>query len=339
MTEARFAIFGTGFWSRFQLLGWMELDGVECVALYNRTRSKAEALADEFGIPNVYDDPEGLLDNEKVDFIDVITDVSAHEEFVLMAAEHRVPVICQKPMAPTLEAAERMVRACRQADVPLFVHENWRWQRPIREFKKALDTAQVGRPFRARIDYLSSLTVWDQQPALKEAKEFIIADMGSHILDVARFLFGEAETVYCQTDHVHAELMGEDVASVMMRMGRNTSVTCNLCYAGLTERERPSQTCVFVEAEAGSLELAPDYWIRVTTVDGTFSRRCPPPVYPWAEPFRQVVQASIVSCNANLLQGLTGTGAAETTGEDNLRTSRLVHAAYESARTGKVVEF
>jgi predicted dehydrogenase len=42
---------GTGFWSRFQLAGWQELDGVECVALYNRTRAKAEALACQYGVP------------------------------------------------------------------------------------------------------------------------------------------------------------------------------------------------------------------------------------------------------------------------------------------------
>ena len=75
MSTLRFAIFGTGFWSRFQLAAWRELEGIECVALYNRTRSKAEALAAHFGIPAVYDNPEELLDKEKLDFIDIITDV------------------------------------------------------------------------------------------------------------------------------------------------------------------------------------------------------------------------------------------------------------------------
>lgn len=45
MSNLRFAMLGTGFWSRFQLAAWHELNGVECVALYNRTRGKAEALA------------------------------------------------------------------------------------------------------------------------------------------------------------------------------------------------------------------------------------------------------------------------------------------------------
>jgi predicted dehydrogenase len=68
MRTLRFAIFGTGFWSRFQLAGWRELGGVECVALYNRTRARAEVLAQAFDVPRVYDDPEALLDREQLVF-------------------------------------------------------------------------------------------------------------------------------------------------------------------------------------------------------------------------------------------------------------------------------
>jgi predicted dehydrogenase len=147
MDPLRFAIFGTGFWARFQLPAWKELSGVECVALYNRTRSKAEELAQEWGIPAVYDDPEELLRRERPDFIDVITDVDTHPRFVALAAEHGVPVICQKPMAPTLHQAEAMTQACRDASVPYFIHENWRWQTPLRQVKRALDEAPSGRRF------------------------------------------------------------------------------------------------------------------------------------------------------------------------------------------------
>jgi predicted dehydrogenase len=217
MSELRFAIFGTGFWSRFQLAAWQEIQGARCVALYNRTRAKAEALARQFGIPSVYDNAEQLLRNEKVDFIDVITDVGTHSQFVHLAASRGLPVICQKPLAPTLEIAEEMVAACRTAGVPLYVHENWRWQAPIRALKQELMEQPVGRIFRARIDYCNSFPVFDHQPFLRELDQFILTDIGSHILDTARFLFGEAESLYCQTQHVHPSIRGEDVATVMMR--------------------------------------------------------------------------------------------------------------------------
>src|SRR5262245_40147300 len=108
MANLRFAIFGAGFWAQYQLAAWQEVKGADCVAVYNRTRAKAEALARRFGVPAVYDDAEELPAREKLDFIDIITDVQTHSRFVCLAAQHGVAVICQKPMAPTLREAEKM---------------------------------------------------------------------------------------------------------------------------------------------------------------------------------------------------------------------------------------
>ena len=339
MPTLRFAIFGTGFWSRFQLAAWRELEGVECVALCDRTRAKAEALARDFGVPAVYDDPEELLRHEQLDFIDVITDVDTHSRFTHMAAARGLPVICQKPMAPSRAEAEQMVATCQAAGVPFFIHENWRWQTAIRQMKHVLDQGQIGRPFRARIDMISGFPVFANQPFLKELDQFVITDMGSHILDVARFLFGEADRLYCQTHRVHQDIKGEDVATIMLAIG-DTTVLCEMAYAeNYLERERFPETMIFVEGERGSVELAPDYWVRVTTADGTHARRYPPPRYAWADPAYAAIHASIVPCNANLLQQLRGEGMAETTAADNLTTVRLVFAAYESARRGEVRTF
>ena len=338
MAPLRFAVFGTGFWSRYQLAAWQEVEDAQCVAVYNRTRSKAEATARQFGVPAVYDDPEALLKGETLDFIDIITDVDTHSQFVHLATAHGIPVICQKPMAPTLAEAEQMVAVTRDQGVPYFVHENWRWQTPIRQLKQVLARGTIGRPFRARIDMISGFPLFVNQPFLKELEQFILTDMGSHILDVARFLFGEARTLYCQTHRVHHDIKGEDVATVMMRMGDDTTVLCEMAYAeNPLEREHFPQTFIFVEGERGSVELGPDYWIRVTTDEGTHARRYPPPRYAWADPAYDVAHASIVPCNADLLAGIRGTQPAETTGEDNLKTVRLVFAAYDSAATNRVI--
>lgn len=343
MTDAlRFAIFGTGFWSRFQLAAWQELGGVECVALYNRTLAKAQALADEFGVPRVYDNPEALLDSEELDFIDIITDVDSHSRFVQMAAARGLAVICQKPMAPSLAEAEKMVAICQDAGVAYFVHENWRWQTPIRRFHHLLNDGRIGTPFRARIHYASSFPVFDNQPFLRELEQFILTDIGSHILDVARFLFGEAQSLYCRTHHVHRDLKqqpvrGEDVATVMMATDRGMTVTCEMSYASRTEIERFPETYIYVEGSEGFLELGPDFWLRLTTVEGTFSQRVIPPRYAWADPAYDLIHASIVPCNADFLQALRGEGKAETTGADNLKTMALVFGAYTSAQADQVI--
>src|SRR5579871_514850 len=339
MRRLKFAMFGTGFWARYQLAGWRELPGAECVALYNRTISKAQLLAREFEISAIYNNPEELLHKEKLDFVDVVTDVDHHEVFVKMAADHKIAVVCQKPIASTLPQAEAMVEACRSAGVPLLINENWRWQAPLRELKRILAAEEIGTPFRARLDMISGFPVFRNQPFLRELDRFILMDLGSHILDVARFLFGEAKSLYCQTHKVHSDIKGEDVATVMLRMGNKTTVLAEMAYAeNPSERECFPETLVFVEGDKGSLELAKDYWIRVTTANGTTAKRFPPPFYSWVNPAYEVVHSSIVACQANLLQGLNG-GLAETTGEDNLRTMRLVFASYESATNSKAVCF
>ena len=145
--------------------------------------------------------------------------------------------------------------------------------------------------------------------------------------------------MYCQVHRVHSDVKGEDIATVMMMIGGRTTVTCELGYPeNYMEHEYFPQTMILVEGDKGSAEVARDYWVRVTTKDGTQARRYPPVWYPWVDPAYHVIHASIVPTNANLLQALRGEGPAETTGEDNVKTLKLVFAAYESARNGKVVE-
>jgi len=341
MRPLRFAIFGTGFWARVQLAAWREVGGTECVAVHDRSRDKAEAFARDLGVPAVHDDAEALLREVAPDFVDNITEVGGHKPLSLLCARHRIPCICQKPMAASLEDAREMVAAFAEAGTPFFVHENWRWQSPMRALIGTLRSGVIGTPFRARFSMVSGFDVWANQPALRELEQFILTDLGTHVLDTARACFGEARSVCCQTRRTLPDVKGENVATVLLSMGEaRTSVTVELAYAKTPlEREIFPQTLAFVEGPLGSIEVAPDYWLRVTTKDGTLGRRHAPPRHAWADPRYDVAQASMVPCLRDLLGALRGEHAAETTGADNLETVGLVSAAYESARTDSVIRF
>ena len=120
-------------------------------------------------------------------------------------------------------------------------------------------------------------------------------------------------------------------------MASEATVTCNMSYASPVEHDRFPETFVFIEGEHGSIELAPDYWVRVTTRAGTHSTRCAHPFYPWADARYALVHSSIVACNADLLRALQTNTPAETSGEDNLKTMKLIFASYDSARSGQAV--
>ncbi len=338
MVDLRFAVFGTGFWSHYQIPAWFEVGGVELAALYNRTVSKAEAVAELYGVPSVYGDPEELLRSEKLDFIDIITEAPAHEPLVLLAAQYGIPVICQKPMAGDYAACQRMVRACDDAGVPFYVHENYRWQAPIRELKRIVDEGRIGQLFRGRFQFLHALEpfVWENQPLLKSLSKLIIADQGSHQLDLARFFFGEFRQIHCQHLRVRDDIVAEDVASISLRSDE-AIVNVELSFVTQTEWKHFPETFVFLEGTEGTLELGPDFWVRLTTDAGTRIHRCPPPRYAWADPDYGLNHASMPPLHENFLRGLRGGQPPENTGADNLKTMQLVYAAYESAERNEVV--
>ncbi len=335
--KLRFAIIGTGFWANYQIPAWMELEGVELVALYNRTKSKAEILAHQFNVPRVYDSVPELLKNEKLDFVDIITDVDTHALFTKLAAQKGVAVICQKPMAPKLSVAIKMVDVCKQSRVPFFIHENFRWQAPIRKMKELLDSNAIGKVFKSRVTFCSAFPVFDNQPFLAELDEFILTDVGSHILDICRFLFGEVKTLQCHTATVNPKIKGEDVANVFMKMKSGASCYAEMSYASILEYESFPQTFILVEGERGSIQLTKDCEIRITTRQGTTSVTAKPILFPWVDPAYSLVHSSIVDCNRNILEAIQKKSKAETTGADNLETVRLVHASYASAKKNKAI--
>jgi predicted dehydrogenase len=335
MKRLRYAAFGTGYWSTLQIPAWNEVGGVELVALYNRTVAKAEKMAEKYGNPRVYSDPEELFRNEQIDFADIITEVPAHETLVLLAAKYKVPVICQKPMSFDLESCTRMITACEEAKVPLFIHENYRWQPPFRAIKKFLNKGLIGQPYRAHIQLsYGGAEMFQVQPYLATLKYVHHMDMGPHIFDLARFYFGEAQTIYVQTSKSVPFIKGDDMFSSLLKIG---PTICS-CEIGNNLENR-----IFIEGDKGWLLLDKENILHIH--DGNHTSKIDTKTwhqYNWVSDCDYNLHGgdciqSIVSCNKHLLESLQNGKAAETTGRDNLQTMKLVFASIESTQTGKVI--
>lgn len=338
MKPLRFAVIGTGFWANYQIAAWKEIGDVELVAVCDHVRQRAEETAKKYGVRYLYETAQEMLCKEQPDFVDIISSVDTHVLFTLTAAEKGVDIICQKPMAPSVEDAKKMLDACSKKNVKLFIHENFRWQEPIRALKDTMDSGVIGTPFKAKLSFCSAFPVFDNQPFLKELKNFILSDIGSHVLDICRFLFGEPENLYCLTQRVNKNIQGEDVACVLMKMKNGLHCFAEMSYASILEKEAFPQTLILVEGEKGSLHLTHNFELKITTRTQTTSTIIKPVFYSWADPAYSVVHSSIVACNKNILKGLQG-GHAETTGEDNFRTVQLVWACYESAAKNQTIHF
>lgn len=334
--KIRLVVIGCGFWSRYQTAAWGEMENVELVAVCDRNEDHAKEMAAQFDV-SYFVDAEKMLSVVTPDLVDIITDVHSHAPLVHLAARHRVAVICQKPMAPDFQTAGEMVSACDSARVPFFVHENFRWQAPLRRTKEILDSGIIGNPFKARISFCSAFPVFDNQPFLKDLKQFIIADVGSHILDVVRFLLGEVRSLYCRIKSVNPGIRGEDVANMLLEMDSGVHCMVEMSYASRLEKEVFPQTLVQLEGELGTISLEADFVIKVTTRSGTTIEHAAPKVYTWSNPDYAIIHSSMVDINRDFCTALMAGITPETSGTDNLETVRLVYAAYESAEKDRVI--
>jgi predicted dehydrogenase len=326
----RFGLIGCGFWAQTQLHAWQMIGDVELVAVCDIDPAKAEWVARQFDAPCFYTDAEAMLNKETLDFVDIVTTPPSHRQLVELAANHNLNVICQKPIAWRMEDARAMVAACDKAGVVFMVHENWRWQAPIREVKRLLDDGVVGEPFFGRVSFRSDFDPFTGQAWLRETPRFVVIEAGIHQLDTARFLFGDFDALFCQTTRINPIIKGEDVATIMLTTDQLTCIV-DLSFATPTEHQTFPQTFITIEGPEGVINLGPDYRLSITHSGSMDICTLPDPEHVWTDRPWHVMQDSALRVQQHWLECLQTNQLPETSGTDNLCSLELVLGAYESA--------
>ncbi len=333
----RGGLIGCGFFARNHLYAWGDVEGAEIVAVCDRDADKAASAAATFGIPRHYRDGGAMLEGEALDFVDIVTTMESHRGLVELTAHHRLPTICQKPFAPTLDDARAMVAACETAGVPLMVHENFRWQTPLRAVRDVVDSGAIGAPFFGRVSFRTGYDVYAGQPYLATVERFALLDMGVHLLDVARWLMGEVGRLSCRTASVKPGIAGEDAATILCGHVDGGASIVDMSYATRAEPDAFPQTIVEIDGAAGSIRLSPGYAMTVSTADGSETSDVAPGCPAWAEPPWHLAQESVVRIQQHWVDCLRAGREPATSGRDNLKTLALVEAAYASAASGDAV--
>lgn len=331
MTELRGAVIGCGFFAVNHLHAWRAVEGATIVALCDRDPERLTALGDMFGIERRYPDAAALFDHERLDFVDIATTVESHRPLVELAASRRVPAICQKPFARSLSDARAMVAACDSAGVSLMVHENFRWQTPIRAVRDEIAAGRIGEPFWGRVSFRSAYDVFSGQPYLAKGDRFIIEDLGIHILDIARFLFGDVARVTARTRRVNPAIRGEDVATVLLDHDNGLSSIVDCSYATRLDAEPFPETLIEVDGSAGTIRLNQGYQMVTVGKDGVHRRDVSPAMPAWASRPWHNIQESVVAIERHFIDCLRAGSQPATSGHDNLKTLTLVEASYRSA--------
>jgi predicted dehydrogenase len=164
--------------------------------LVGRTESKVKEAQGRLGFEDVATRWEDVVARKDIDIVDIVTPGDSHAAIAIGAAEAGKAILCEKPLANTLDEAERMSGAVKRAGVINMVCHNYRRCPAVALAKQIIDDGKLGDIYHYRGVYLQDWIVDPSFPRVwrlekKRAGSGSLGDILSHTMDLSRHLVGE----------------------------------------------------------------------------------------------------------------------------------------------------
>jgi predicted dehydrogenase len=282
---------------------------------------------------------DAMAARDDIDVLSVLTESGRHAEHVVRLAPFGKHLVVEKPMALTLDDADRMIRACDSYGIKLFVVKQNRFNRPVRKLREALEEGRFGRLVlgTVRVRWCRDQAYYDQDAwrgtwALDGG---VLSNQASHHIDLLEWMMGSVNSVYAVATTALVDIEAEDTAVALLRFANGA---LGVIEATTATRPVDLEGSLSIRGERGSVEIAGfavnkiRHWnfvqprVEDTTVLDGFSTN-PPDVYGFGhrEYYQHIVDC-IVNNTQQLVDGLEGRKSLE-----------LITAIYESVETGKEV--
>ena len=191
MAQLRWGLVGASTIARQWMIDAIRANGGETASLLSSDAARGKAFAEANGIPHATTELDALL--SRVDVVYVSTTNELHREQTLRAAAAGKHVLCEKPLALTLEGATEMVEACRRAGVVIGTNHHLRNAATHRAMRDAVAAGRIGRPLFARVFHAVYLPPALQGWRIKDAEAGagVVMDITVHDADTLRFVLGD----------------------------------------------------------------------------------------------------------------------------------------------------
>jgi predicted dehydrogenase len=209
--DIQIGLIGAGRFGRLILACLQDIANVEIVAVCNRTLSKAEKAATDFGIPQVFSDYHEMLDRVRMDACFVVTDEATHAAMTLASLEHGCHVFVEKPLATALIDGIRMRDSAKEKNLQLHVGYILRFAPDNAYLKAEIDRGAFGRVGSIRVKRNCSRQ-WFHDFGKRIN---LVYETGCHDIDLIVFLTGQrGKKVYAIARH----MLGYDNPDLIMAM-------------------------------------------------------------------------------------------------------------------------
>jgi predicted dehydrogenase len=187
----RVAVIGCGFQGAVHLASLQKIPEVDIAGVCDTDPQRADALGKRFGVAARFADHRRLLDRQELDLVTVCTMPDSHREIAVDALAAGANVLCEKPLALSVDEGHEMVEAARRAERMLTVGFNMRYTDHARRLKNVVDAGDLGKPLYARAWARASEPPW-WGPHYEKARSGggAFAATAVHLLDLTLWMAG-----------------------------------------------------------------------------------------------------------------------------------------------------
>ncbi len=329
MTEQkkpRVGVVGVGSIGMTHVRAWRENDAAP-VAIAELNDTARETVAAEIGA-TPYRSAEDMMASGEIDVVSICTPPFTHATLVAHAIANNLAIICEKPLAHTLEDAERIAEMVGQSGAVFTVGFCHRFQPQIETMKQMIEDGAIGEPmlFRNRFaGYKADAdSTWFSNPKMSGGGPMM--DTSVHSVDLFRFLIGDAVHVAAMTSTKATDLgpalQTEDTAAMLLQTASGTIGVIESSWRTAVPEWR-----VAVHGTGGALEF--DY--------DTMVLRHSPAGGEWIEV--EVEEGNRFELElAHFIDVWRGNAAPRVTVDDGLAANRILAAAYRSAASPPIVD-
>lgn len=334
--KLRFGICGAGYIAKIHADAIKKIPNAELVAVVELFPEIASAFALKHSIKNTYSHIEDLLKRAEVDAVVIGTPNALHAPQALAVINSGLPVLIEKPLAMDSQEASQILEASKKNNVPLMVGHCWRFDVDVNWLKDKVTAGLLGDIYRTKgygVHVNWGPSGWFTQKVL--AGGGALADMGIHAIDTVRYLMGDPQpsSVYARigTYYIDSDVDDTGVILVNWENGVTSYIESGWWQPHMDGPEAATQ--LYGHKGFGSLfptklEIPNLEEQRVDEINPGFifprEEHCPQEMYD-----RQM--AYFVECICDGITPVPG-------GKEGLVNMQIVDAAYESSRTGKVID-
>lgn len=340
----KFALVGCGRIAKKHAgnLGEGKIAGAKLSAVCDIVEQKAREYGEKYDVP-WYTEMHEMMAKEadNIDVLDILTPSGDHSDNTVDLAKYGKHIVVEKPMALTLQDADRMIEACDKAGIKLFVVKQNRLNTPVKKLREALETGRFGKMVMGtvRVRWCRDQAYYDQAAwrGTWKADGGVFANQAIHHVDLLQWMMGPVESVYAKSATRLVNIEAEDTGVVVLKF---TSGALGVIEATTGTRPKDLEGSISILGETGTVEIGGFAVNEMKTwnfIDGdekereeilTTYKQNPPDVYGFGhtEYLSNVVE-SITNRKSALVDGLAGRKSLE-----------LDAAIYESIETGKEVQ-